>query len=48
MNKVNIMFKIVIVLVGFLWASLVLISWGSVPDKKDPARSALLEHRGDS
>lgn len=46
MSKVSLMFKIVIVSVGILWASLVLISWGSVPEDKIPARSALLERSG--
>jgi hypothetical protein len=32
------MFKIVVVLVGVLWASLVLISWGS---DVDPARTSV-------
>lgn len=39
------MFKLVIVFVGILWASLVLISWGSDsrPDEVAPVQSAQTE-----
>jgi hypothetical protein len=39
------MFKIVVVLVGVLWASLVLISWGSdVDSAQTSAQPSHLEH----
>jgi hypothetical protein len=44
MREILPMFKIVIVFVGILWASLVLISWGSDVDSRlSPVQSSLTE-----
>jgi hypothetical protein len=44
MREILLMFKIVIVFVGILWASLVLISWGSdVDSMQSPVQSSLIE-----